>query len=406
MARFVDDTIGPPQPAGTAPIPIPTPAPRATLVQAQVPGAAGKPGYGHNMTLAALMERQQQIAQQQAALQQGGGGGTIVGGLGMLANTFVNALADRRARKAEEEGNAEVAAAYKTIDPTTGMPSPEAMDAIMRRAPDVGMDLYKTAMTLRASQAKTENWVTIPTPQGESGQWYQNTTTGEQKKVGGSTEGGGWKPSDIGSLRDDYTKAAATYTTADPSWTSMKQAAATALDPATDVGGKGAADYNMIVAFAKLLDPNSVVREGEVKSASMTGGMIDQLQGWLNTVKGQGSLSDDVRRGIMNEANSRMSAYYGEAKTKRDWITGIATRHQINPDDVVSPLGEFTPWTEAEPPPNPDTPEVETVPDGAGVDGQATTQPEGTEAHGSDGNDYVVVGGKWKLKPKGAPNAG
>ena len=93
--------------------------------------------------------------------------------------------------------------------------------------------------------------------------------TGETKKVGGGSPGeGGWKPSDLGGLRDDYTKHAAVYESAAPSWQSIKEAAAISLDPDADVPGKGAADYNMIVGFAKLLDPNCVVREGEVKSAS------------------------------------------------------------------------------------------------------------------------------------------
>ena len=203
MARFTDETtvVPQPRPSGLPPeAGIPQPRP-ATLLPPKVPG---KPGYGHNMTLAALMERQKQIADQQNQLQQGGGGGTIMGGVAMLANTFVNALADRRARKAEEEGNAELAAAYKTIDPNTGMPTPEAMDAIMRRAPDVGLDLYKTAMAMRASQGKQDVYGPVITGDAatklglDPTKSYQlNTTTGQYDPVGGSgtniTVGGGDK---------------------------------------------------------------------------------------------------------------------------------------------------------------------------------------------------------------------
>jgi hypothetical protein len=164
----------------------------------------------------------------------------------------------------------------------------------------------------------------------------------------------------------------------------MKEAANTALDPRTDTHGKGVADYNMIVAYAKLLDPGSVVREGEVDSVRATGGPADYLIGYINAINKQGSLSDDVRRGVMKEANSRMKAYYDQAKGKRDWISGIATRHNVLPDDVVPPLGEFQPWGAPEPEPDPNAPAVTATPeDGAPTPEQiqqaGTPLPVGTQ---------------------------
>jgi hypothetical protein len=51
------------------------------------------------------------------------------------------------------------------------------------------MEMYKTAMALRAAQAKTENWVDIPPPEGaKPGQLYQrNTVTGEVRATGGQS---------------------------------------------------------------------------------------------------------------------------------------------------------------------------------------------------------------------------
>jgi hypothetical protein len=231
---------------------------------------------------------------------------------------------------------------------TTGELAPADMQTVMQRDPDLGVKILENAMTLRQQAGKQEHWEPIPTPQGETGQWFRNSVTGEPKKVGGSAAdaAAGAKLSDIGSLRDDYTKAATTYDASAPSWQSMKEAAATSLSKDAGEEGKGAADYNMIVGYAKLLDPNSVVREGEVQSATNLGGMKDTVQGWLNTWLSQGKLSDPVRRAIMKEGFSRIKAYSDQVKTKRDWLSGVAERHGIKAEDVVAPFTEATPFEE------------------------------------------------------------
>ena len=177
-----------------------------------------------------------------------------------------------------------------------------------------------------------------------------------------SAQAGTFKPSDIGAVRDDYTNAAKTYDQAAPSWQSMKEAAATSLAPdnAENAAGKGAADYNMIVGFAKLLDPNSVVREGEVSSATNLGGHIDTVQSWLNQWKANGGkLDDNVRKAIMTQGDSRMRSYYDQVKTKRDWISGIAKRHGVLEEDVVAPLGEYAGWADPTKAPDPNKPTTE-----------------------------------------------
>jgi hypothetical protein len=298
-------------------------------------------------TLQALRERQQRLQQAAPELPPPTQMTSPWQGASYLANTLVNSLQQNAAAAQEEQGQKEFANAMSTgIDLNTGEVKPEAMSVLMARDPEVGMQFIGEMIKSRREAANAEHWTPIPTPEGENGQWFQNQK-GDTKKVGGGSTGeSGWKPSDLGTLRDDYTKAATVYDQASPSWQSMKEAANTALSPESTVEGKGAADYNMIVGFAKLLDPNSVVREGEVQSASMTGGQLEQLNGWLNQWRSAGSLSDSVRRGIMTQANSRMGAYYDQVKQKRDWISGIATRNKINPDDVVPPLPAFQPYGE------------------------------------------------------------
>lgn len=338
-------------PTGNVPIPVPRPV-SAPVTARPAPVAQTT---GEALTLDALMARQKEaVAREGQNLEQPVT--NIPQGLGQLGWTLVNALQERRAGKDLEQGNADVAGAFQQMDPATGQLPPDAMSTLMQRNPELGVEMYKTAMALKASQAKQEQWDPIPTPQGENGQWFRNATTGETKKVGGGTESGAWKPTDIAARADDYMKASASYNQAAPSWQSMQEAAGVALNPKTDVSGRGTADYNMIVAFAKLLDPNSVVREGEVKSASMTEGMLNQIQGMLNSWTSNGMLDDATRRAIMTQGQSRVKSYYDQAKQYREWIAGVATRHGVDPNDVVPPLADFVPWEEAKPQEDPNTP--------------------------------------------------
>lgn len=308
-------------------------------------------------TLDALMLRQKQLQQQRPEIPA-----QIASpwqGLSLMANTFTNKIQQERATAEESAGRAQLAQAMQQRDPTTGELTPEGQATVMKLEPEMGYKFIADSIANRREQAK---------PLSDQAKLQADLTAGRitQEAYNAAVGGGTWKPADIGSLRDDYTKAATTYDSAAPSFQSMKEAANTALDPRTDTHGKGVADYNMIVAYAKLLDPGSVVREGEVDSVRATGGPADYLIGYINAINKQGSLSDDVRRGVMKEANSRMKAYYDQAKGKRDWISGIATRHNVLPDDVVPPLGEFQPWGAPEPEPDPNAPKTTVAPeDGA-----------------------------------------
>ena len=188
MARFPETApIPTPRPLGGAFPDFPPPPPPARLI----PPAGGKPGYGQDMTLDALMARQQELAAQQGQVMRQGAS-NIPQGLAQMAWTLVNALGERKAAKAEAEGRAEVGEAFKSFDPATGMLAPEAMETIMRRAPDTGLDLYKTAMALRASQAKQDVYGPVIT--GEAAKnlgldptkaWQLNLTTNQYDQAGG-----------------------------------------------------------------------------------------------------------------------------------------------------------------------------------------------------------------------------
>ena len=62
------------------------------------------------------------------------------------------------------------------------------------------------------------------------------------------------------------------------------------------------ADLSMIFAYMKMLDPRSVVREGEQQQARATGGAADYLINTVTSLKGGGSLTDLQRKSFRDAA--------------------------------------------------------------------------------------------------------
>lgn len=294
------------------------------IISAAGAPAATLPGGG--MTLDALMARQKELAGRTVEMPEMR---SPWQGVAYAVQQGLQGFQTGRAERDAQQGRDALAQAISGIDTTTGELAPDLM------ANMAGLD---PSMAAALKQAQLERTWRV---QDREDDQAAAAALAAQKA---GTEGA-WKPSDIGSLRDDYTKAAASYDSASPTWQSMQEAANTSLDPKNENDpGKGTADYNMIVGFAKLLDPNSVVREGEVKSASMTEGMLNQVQSMLNQWTSNGMLDNGTRQAIMTQSSSRMKSYYDQAKGKRDWLVGVASRHGVNPDDIAPPLSEWKDW--------------------------------------------------------------
>ena len=76
----------------------------------------------------------------------------------------------------------------------------------------------------------------------------------------------------------------------------------TAYDKAYTLDKPGAADISLIFSYMKMLDPRSVVREGEFLVARKTGGPADFLLSYLNRLKDGSILTDGVRRSFRDMA--------------------------------------------------------------------------------------------------------
>ena len=85
----------------------------------------------------------------------------------------------------------------------------------------------------------------------------------------------------------------------------------------------GVSDYALAVAFAKILDPGSVAREGEVAAVANAGGGLNSLvEASVNFMLGEGSLPEPVRRNIMNLSNR---SYRQQSEIAKRVITDAET---------------------------------------------------------------------------------
>jgi hypothetical protein len=375
------------------------------------PPAATPASTGEALTLDALMARQKEIAQRQGgAMEQQVT--NIPQGLSQLAWTAVNALQQRRTEKELGQANAEVANAFKSLNMETGDLPPEAIQTLMTRNPEVGMQFIAEMIKSRRERASQENWVDIPTPEGETGQWQQNTVTNEKQRKGSSgvninTGGEGefekkvaaqqaetfsslYKDSlqaaqdeiSVGELENIF-KTAGTGTSAGMRvWAKQKlglelgddvndlqaaDAIISRLVPAQRPAGSGTMSDKDIALFRSSL-PSIWNQPGGNEKIMRT------MKGIIQYRKAQGLIASAVM-------NGQMSREEGFQKLMA----------------IPNPLADLNKPEETEQPPagGTGTPAETEAPQDVDI---PTTDPEGTEGVGSDGNNYIVKGGKWVLK--------
>ena len=138
------------------------------------------------------------------------------------------------------------------------------------------------------------------------------------------------------------TQAFSDYATAVPSYNTMIKAAQG--DPRTGAPSN-ASDLNIIYAIAKLFDPGSVVREGELKLAAGAAPIAQVLQSnWSRLITGEGSLTPETRAQLIGEGLKRMEQYQQAKNLTADWYSKIAHGQGLNPAEVVPPMPDMLPY--------------------------------------------------------------
>jgi hypothetical protein len=97
-------------------------------------------------------------------------------------------------------------------------------------------------------------------------------------------------------------------------------------------------DLNLVYGLAKIMDPTSVVREGEQIMVQNSASLPQYLIGQINAVSGGAALRPDVRAKLMKEAESRVRAYHAAAGQEQSFYGDVADSYQIPREHVLPRL--------------------------------------------------------------------
>lgn len=102
-----------------------------------------------------------------------------------------------------------------------------------------------------------------------------------------------------------------------------------------------AGDLSLIFSYMKLLDPGSVVREGEQATAESARGVPESIRNIYNkTVRGE-KLTDEQRSDFKSQAASLYNTYVDRQQDVTDFYSGLAQEAGIEPEKVIGAAGEI-----------------------------------------------------------------
>lgn len=116
------------------------------------------------------------------------------------------------------------------------------------------------------------------------------------------------------------------------SWNVIEPVLMSAREAAKDTSG--ASDLNMIYALGKVLDPNSVVREGELEMAANTGSLGQKIAGLYKSVNSGGKLPPAVKQDLLRQIESRTYSQRQQYESAKSKYTDIAKKNKLDPNDL------------------------------------------------------------------------
>lgn len=138
--------------------------------------------------------------------------------------------------------------------------------------------------------------------------------------------------SGLNTLRDDATTATAELGAMGDAWKNIE----------TFYQNPGSvSDRALVIAFAKILDPTSVVRESESAAIANSGSLEAGLKSTLlNTLRGGGNLPPDIRNEIVRLSQQMYSAKIPGAQKRVEMLRETARRAGL-PPELIFP-GDFS----------------------------------------------------------------
>lgn len=123
------------------------------------------------------------------------------------------------------------------------------------------------------------------------------------------------------------------YLTQTQSYTGIAQAYNKVTAAAKDPSAAG--DLSLIFGYMKILDPASVVREGEFATAQNAAGIPTQVGNLYNKVLSGERLSESQRKDFINQARNLVKSQKGQLDTFNQTYTDIATNYKLDPNKII-----------------------------------------------------------------------
>lgn len=177
----------------------------------------------------------------------------------------------------------------------------------------------------------------------QTGQWIS--------PPGGITEPADF--SDVTNMRKEFTKESTP-------WTQTRDA----FERIRASRPSGAGDINLLTSFMKMIDPGSVVREGEFATAANAGGIPERIRNTYNSLLRGDRLSDVQRAEFKNQAGALLDVARRRQLQREGDYSGIATRFGARPEDIVRDLlGDYREGVPSFGVPEAEAPRVEVSPE-------------------------------------------
>ena len=97
-----------------------------------------------------------------------------------------------------------------------------------------------------------------------------------------------------------------------------------------------AGDFALIYGVGKILDPGSVVREGEMSLVIKSGSPAERVNGYLQYLQGNGRLTPALRQQLNAMLDTRVSEMASSYNAAKGTYEGIAKNRGYNTDEIFS----------------------------------------------------------------------
>lgn len=212
-----------------------------------------------------------------------------------------------------------------------------ALDALKKAAADLKLTGAQTNQAL-ASARKLDKETQILVAEAASGGDPSKKFEAEQK------------------LRKEYADQTKGYTDVMESYRRVKSSEAT-----------GAGDISLVYGYMKMLDPGSVVREGEFATAQNSAGIPSAISAAYNKALNGQRLTEGQRAMFMSQAKKLADAAGKREAEVRKGLSGVVNNYRLNPENVFG--SSIQPEAEPKPPGTPKPPAPAAGPKPGDVDG-------------------------------------